>query len=333
MPNNNINNELKQNLSETYNYTMGAAANAVSSLISANCQIYDSSVSDCSISELEYSEYDPAVIVRTSYSGALTGSSVMVFKLNDIQLMLNQLMGKPPVLSPDFRFDAINTSALSEIMNHMINASSLEFSKIIRATVTNSKPEIYTDSDVSIEKLLGLDPFDNVCVITSRLSIENAVNSKFITVTTPDMASAISQNDKNDESNTGRIDMNRQPESIMPPGSPFSASPNQPPVSFSSFQNTLSQEQLNNLQLLMNVPLELSIEIGSTQKKVDDILSFTQGTVLELDCPADAPVNVIVNGHLIARGDVVVVDDYFAVRITEILQSNLLDTLKDNSLK
>ena len=82
----------------------------------------------------------------------------------------------------------------------------------------------------------------------------------------------------------------------------------------------------------MNVPLELSIEIGSTQKKVDDILSFTHGTVLELDCPADAPVNVIVNGHLIARGDVVVVDDYFAVRITEILQSNLLDTLRENNL-
>lgn len=329
MPNNNINNELKRNLSETYNYTMGAASNAVSSLISTKCQIVDSSATECSISELQYSEYDPAVIVRTSYNGSLTGSSVMVFKLNDIQLMLNQLMGKPLVISPDFRFDAINTSALTEIMNHMLNASSLELSKIVHAGITTSTPEIHTDSDGSIEKLLGLEPFDNVCVITSRLVIENVVNSKFITVITLDTASDISEK-ANDE-----LKKRRPPEIMMskPTSTSFSVSPNQPPVSFSSFQNTLTQEQLNNLQLLMNVPLELSIEIGSTQKKVDDILSFTQGTVLELDCPADAPVNVIVNGHLIARGDVVVVDDYFAVRITEILQSNLLDTLKDNPLK
>ena len=52
MPNININNELKRNLSETYNYTMGAASNAVTSLISTKCQIIDSSVTECSISEL-----------------------------------------------------------------------------------------------------------------------------------------------------------------------------------------------------------------------------------------------------------------------------------------
>ena len=124
----------------------------------------------------------------------------------------------------------------------------------------------------------------------------------------------------NDEANAFNSPMNTH--------SPFD-SLSERPVSFSSFQNTLTQDQLNNLQLLMNVPLELSIEIGSTQRKVDDILSFSHGTIIELDSPADAPVNVIVNGHLIAKGDVVVVDDYFAVRVTEIIQSNLIDTLRN----
>lgn len=95
----------------------------------------------------------------------------------------------------------------------------------------------------------------------------------------------------------------------------------------SPVQNTLSPEEMSNLRLLMNIPLELTIEIGSSRKKIADILSFTHGTVVELDSPADSPVNVLVNGHLIARGDIVAVDDHFAVRVTEVLNSSIIDTL------
>ncbi|MCX7658640.1 MAG: flagellar motor switch protein FliN, partial [Oscillospiraceae bacterium] len=78
---------------------------------------------------------------------------------------------------------------------------------------------------------------------------------------------------------------------------------------------------------LMGVPLNISVEIGSTKRKVKEILEFTQGTIIELERQAGAPVDVIVNGHLIARGDVVVIEDNFAVRITEIVKSRFLDTL------
>jgi flagellar motor switch protein FliN/FliY len=73
--------------------------------------------------------------------------------------------------------------------------------------------------------------------------------------------------------------------------------------------------------------MTVSVEIGSAKRKVRDILDFNQGTVLELDSIADEPVDIIVNGQLIARGDVVVLEDNFAVKITEIVKSNLLDTL------
>ena len=79
----------------------------------------------------------------------------------------------------------------------------------------------------------------------------------------------------------------------------------------------------------MSVPLEVSVEIGKAKKKIKDILEFTQGTVIELDRQAGAPVDVIVNGHLIAKGDVVVIDDNFAVRITEIVKSKFLESLGD----
>ena len=102
-------------------------------------------------------------------------------------------------------------------------------------------------------------------------------------------------------------------------------------VQLHSFENydtpPLASDQSDNLQLLMNVPLTVTVEIGSSRRKVKEILDFTQGTIIELERQAGAPVDVIVNGNLIARGDVVVIDDNFAVRITEIIKSKLLDSL------
>ncbi|MGI6578187.1 MAG: flagellar motor switch phosphatase FliY [Eubacteriales bacterium] len=74
-----------------------------------------------------------------------------------------------------------------------------------------------------------------------------------------------------------------------------------------------------NMNLLMNVPLSVSIEIGRTKKKIRDIMEFSQGSIIELEKQAGAPVDIIVNGQLMARGDVVVIDDNFAVRVTEII--------------
>ena len=96
---------------------------------------------------------------------------------------------------------------------------------------------------------------------------------------------------------------------------------------FESFEAPLGTEQKENLQLLMDVPLQISVEIGSTKKKIKDILEFSQGTIIELERQAGAPVDVMVNGNLIARGDVVVIDDNFAVRITEIVKSKFMDSL------
>ena len=74
-----------------------------------------------------------------------------------------------------------------------------------------------------------------------------------------------------------------------------------------------------NFSLLMGVPLEVSIVIGKTKRKIKDILEFGQGTVLELEKQTGAPAEIIVNGQLLAYGDVIVIGDNFGVRITEIV--------------
>jgi flagellar motor switch protein FliN/FliY len=90
---------------------------------------------------------------------------------------------------------------------------------------------------------------------------------------------------------------------------------------FSHQPQPVFSEPINgsNMELIMNVPLNVSVEIGKTKKKIKDILDFSQGTVIELEKQAGAPVDIVVNGQLIARGDVVVIEDNFGVRVTEIL--------------
>jgi flagellar motor switch protein FliN/FliY len=89
-------------------------------------------------------------------------------------------------------------------------------------------------------------------------------------------------------------------------------------------EDTLSEEQRSNLELIMTVPLEISVEIGKSKRKIKDILEFSQGTIIELDKQAGALVDIIVNGQLIAKGEVVVVNDNFGVRIAEIIKKDEL---------
>lgn len=81
------------------------------------------------------------------------------------------------------------------------------------------------------------------------------------------------------------------------------------------------KEQPHNIDLVMNVPVTVTVELGRTRRKIKEILEFGQGTIVELDKQAGSQVDVIVNGQLIAKGDVVVVDDNFSIRITEILKA------------
>nr|WP_300090053.1 flagellar motor switch phosphatase FliY [Sedimentibacter sp.] len=93
---------------------------------------------------------------------------------------------------------------------------------------------------------------------------------------------------------------------------------------FDDDEDQLSEEQLSNLDLIMTVPLEISVEIGKSKRKIKDILEFSQGTIIELDKQAGALVDIIVNGQLIAKGEVVVVNDNFGVRIAEIIKKDEL---------
>lgn len=92
-------------------------------------------------------------------------------------------------------------------------------------------------------------------------------------------------------------------------------------VQFSQFGPSPKGAALGNLDLLLDVKMPLAVELGRTRMLIRDILELGPGSVIELDKAAGEPVDLLVNGRLIARGEVVVIDESFGLRITEILDS------------
>ena len=87
-----------------------------------------------------------------------------------------------------------------------------------------------------------------------------------------------------------------------------------------------------NLNLVLDVPVSLTIELGSCQLPMKEVLQLNVGSVVQLDKPADAPVELSVNGKLIARGEVVVIEDRFGVKITEVIGGGAAPRLSPRAL-
>ena len=374
-------------IGEIMNISMGSAATAVSELLNAKVWITTPQVSIVQASQLNYGRLEPAICVKIEYIKGLSGSNLMILKQDDVQLILNQLMGRPPVISPDFEFDELNISAVSEVMNQMMGASSTALAEFLGMGIDISTPTPYILSEVNIADLQSYEQTDMVASINFDLTIDGVIKSEFISVLDINLAATLADRVLGGAESPAPIQpepapVQPEPAPVQPepapqpvpapmptpqPAAPVQPQPqpqpmpdmyaqqyygypnqpmyNQPPMQpmmqpqpavnyrnaqlaqFDNFETPLGTEQKENLQLLMDVPLQISVEIGSTKKKIKDILEFSQGTIIELERQAGAPVDVMVNGNLIARGDVVVIDDNFAVRITEIVKSKFMDSL------
>lgn len=104
-------------------------------------------------------------------------------------------------------------------------------------------------------------------------------------------------------------------------GTPPMQEVNVQPVQFQAFSPDLvAVNQKENINLIMDVPLEVTVELGHTTKSIQDILEFAPGTIIELNKIAGEPIDVLVNGKYVAKGEVVVIEESFGVRITEIIK-------------
>ena len=380
-------------VAEIQNISMGSAATAVSNLLNAKVLITTPKVRIIKSSEINYPNLEPSIQVNIDYTKGVTGSNTMVLKQDDVQMMLNQLMGLPLEVTDDFVFDEMNISAVSEVMNQMMGSAATAISEFLNIPIDISTP-VATVHDEGHPYTFQQYNDEYVVEIHFDLTIDKVIKSEFISIIGIELAKklAASMLEGFDEHPVNQDDEIPEIEKIQeipeipempempeldalsqgqPANQPLTQQPNsqpqqnanpqplppdpmmqqqmyqqsgyqqaaynQQPVQVQNIQLhqfdapshsvQLNAEQQDNLSLLMGVPLDISVEIGKTKKKVQEILEFTQGTIIELDRQAGAPVDIIVNGHLIARGDVVVIDDNFAVRVTEIVKSRFLDSL------
>ncbi|MEG1839314.1 MAG: flagellar motor switch phosphatase FliY [Bacteroidaceae bacterium] len=127
--------------------------------------------------------------------------------------------------------------------------------------------------------------------------------------------------------------MNQQPMMMMgqqpmmgQPGMQYNMAPmggnvNAQPVQFQNFNGAINPlMQQENIDLIMDVPLEVTVELGRTNKSIKEILDFSPGTIIELNKLAGEPIDVLVNGKFVAKGEVVVIEENFGIRVTEIVR-------------
>ncbi len=107
---------------------------------------------------------------------------------------------------------------------------------------------------------------------------------------------------------------------MMPYPMPGQDSVNVQQANFAPFTGGPAAPGHENIDLIMDVPLEVTVELGRTSKSIKDILEFTPGTILELNKIAGEPIDVLVNGKFVAKGEVVVIEESFGVKITEIIK-------------
>ena len=113
---------------------------------------------------------------------------------------------------------------------------------------------------------------------------------------------------------------------MMPQGMSYGYAPpmqdvNVQPVQFQPFNagvNPITQQE--NIDLIMDVPLEVTVELGRTSKSIKEILEFAPGTIIELERIAGEPIDVLVNGKLVAKGEVVVIEENFGIRVSDIIK-------------
>jgi flagellar motor switch protein FliN/FliY len=91
------------------------------------------------------------------------------------------------------------------------------------------------------------------------------------------------------------------------------------PASFTNFTPTTGSTAGNDINMILDIPVQLTVELGRTRIPIKHILQLAQGSVVELEAMAGEPMDVLVNGYLIAQGEVVVVNDKFGIRLTDIV--------------
>lgn len=344
-------------LGEIGNISLGSSATALSTLLGLKVEITTPKVSLVEKEDL-YKEFPiPHVAVYVDYVEGLKGANVLVIRNRDAQIIADLMMGGDGQPAEEGLTD-IHISAVGEAMNQMMGSAATSMSTIFNRFVNIGPPGVdLLDLAEGSQSTLPTD--ETLLKISFRLKIGDLVDSNMMQLipmsfgkylvsllmnengTLPKQSPMTSPNQHTDQLVNHSVKMEGGPtmtqsspkndsaldsgvgnsgRSASATGSGHERQVQVQPVQFSAFDHgsPIHQEQAN-LNLLMDIPLKVTVELGRTSKLIREILELSQGSIIELDKLAGEPVDILVNNKLIAKGEVVVIEENFGVRVTDII--------------
>lgn len=328
-------------LGEIGNISFGSSATALSSLLGQKVDITTPSIDMINRARLKEEFPQPYVAVQVQYTAGLIGMNLLVIKQSDAAIIADLMLGGDGT-DPKPQLSEIQLSAVQEAMNQMMGSAATSMSTVFNKKVDISPPSIDL-MNLEVDEGTNAIPNDDLLIkISFRLKVGELIDSNIMQLLPLEFGlklvkSLMGEDEEEQIAATimeERVEVTQipvaqqqqkndaQPQTQMQFTQPR---PQAPPVEvqhaqFASFEApSLSQNESRNLNLLLDIPLQVTVELGRTKRTVKDILELTSGSIIELDKLAGEPVDILVNNRHIAKGEVVVIDENFGVRITDIL--------------
>ncbi|GIN83691.1 flagellar motor switch phosphatase FliY [Heyndrickxia sporothermodurans] len=340
----------KDALGEIGNISFGSSATALSTLLSQKVEITTPTVSIIEQSKLKDEFPHPYVSIQVKYTEGFSGINMLVIKQSDASIIADLMLGGTGQTTNEL--DEIHLSAVQEAMNQMMGSAATSMSTVFNKRVDISPPVIdFLDLSAG-EGTEKIPPQDLLIKISFRLKVGDLIDSSIMQVLPLDFGKRLVEDLFNTnepvKTDTPTVQEQAAPShEVAPPTieqaeiyqdrhqvtslqQPMFTETNQPsqmsnlqnvqPAVFSSFDEVpMTPPETRNLNMLLDIPLQVTVELGKTNRSVKEILELGSGSIIELDKLAGEPVDILVNKQLIAQGEVVVIDENFGVRITDIV--------------
>jgi flagellar motor switch protein FliN/FliY len=258
----------------------------------------------------------PVVYVKAHYTKGMTGVVLFALPLKEGTMLVDLMLGGDGTPSPELAGDS--RDALAETFNQIMGSANQALSDLAGETLSISNVEIFSSQGTDtagLEEILGPGPFYDLPLETVQESLTTLIH-----LLIPDLLVQQIKRKLGLGEPVAAPQLAAVPEPPPPPAPTTPRPAPAPPPSPMTQPVRMAPANVDtgNLDLLMDIELPLMVRMGQTEMQLGDLLKLTPGSILELNRAADAPVELLVNSKLIAKGEVVVVDGNFAFRITEI---------------
>lgn len=327
----------KDLLGEVGNISMGSASTALHQLVNQKVNITTPVVTVTTIKEIKDNFDVPNVVLDVEYVSGIVGRNILMIKKTDAAVIANLMMGGDGnVENPEL--SELEISAVQEAMNQMIGSAATSMATMFSREVNISPPQSTVWDDRNQKLTTAIDEDESIVRVSFSLTIGEILESKIMQILPIDTAKRIvsimmgDETNENDTVNNVDFSPKETIEEEIYSNTAFHQQVVEEPVAvrqqptvevqkatFAPLEQKTQRKSHDNIDLILDVPLQVSVVLGRTKKSIRDILSLGNGSLIELDKLADEPVEVLVNGKVIAEGEVVVVDENFGVRINNII--------------